>query len=210
MNWGAVTKMKNPTIKKVTLSDGRGVIIKEPAIEEDLQRLVDFLSSLPPEMKNYLRYNVTQADVCRRRLEQLDSKNHWRLIAELDGEIVGDTTLDREPFGWTRHVAELRGIVSPNIRGMGIGSLLRNQIVGQARLAGVERLVAEVLREQTDLIEALEKAGFQYEATRRKYAKDLRGTLHDVIIMSNDLEQVWKRLAEDWVDMDIKPHSRGI
>ena len=198
------------SIKKVPLPDGREVVLKQPTIDEDLQRLVSFLNGLPPEMKNYLRYNVTKTEVCRRRLEQVDSKNHWRLIAEVNGEIVGDGTLDREPFGWTRHVAELRGLVHPDYRRLGVGQILRTELVNQGRAAGVERLVAEVLREQTHVIEMLENAGFRYEATRKKYAKDSRGKLHDVIIMSNDLEMVWRRLAEDFADMDIKPYSRGL
>ena len=193
----------------MTLSDGRQVVVREPTADGDLEKLVAFLSGLPPQMKIYLRYNVTEAAICKRRLEQLDGANHFRLIAEVDGQIAGDTTLDREPFGWTRHVAEVRGIVHPDFQRLGIASILRGQIVDLARLAGIERLVAEVLREQTDLIEAFKRDGFQYEATRLKYAKDMSGKLHDVIILSNDLEQVWKRLAENWADMDIKPHSTG-
>ena len=48
-----------------------------------------------------------------------------------------------------------------------------------------------------------------YEATRKKYAKDLQGKLHDVILMSNDLSKVWRSLARQIEELDTQP-SRTI
>lgn len=197
------------TIKKTPLNDGRELVIRQPKGEEDLKKLVRFLSGLPADLRNTLRYNVADQETCRFRLGQLDDKNHWRLIAELNGVIVGDATMDREPFAWTRHVAQLRCVVEPGFQQFGVGQVLFDELVGLGPDAGIERLYTEVMAEQTDLIVMLEKSGFSFEARRNKYAKDPSGKLHDLIIMSNDLDSVWKRLDEQLVEMDIRIYSSG-
>jgi len=183
----------------------RELTITEPSVESDLERLVEFFRLLPQETRNYLRYDVTDIDSCRTRLEQLDGKDHWRLIAEIDGKIVGDATMDREPFGWTHHVAEVRAIVFPNYLHLGIGPALFSKLAEIGAKSEIETLFTEVMVEQTDLIVALEQCGFVKEAVRKNYAKDLNSKTHDVIIMSNNLEEVWRHLADlvDETDMKI-------
>lgn len=186
------------------LSDNRKVFVRVPDAEADLEALVEFLTRLPAEVRNYLRYDVSEADMCRRRLKQVDDVDHWRVIAELDGKIVGDVTMDREPYGWSRHVAELRGVVHPDYRYLGIEPILFNQLVKFGSQAGIERLFTAVRADQRQTILMLEKEGFVYEFTRRKYAKDIKGKLRDVVVMSNDLDAVWKQLADQLEEMDIR------
>ncbi len=190
--------------KQVVLSDGRSLLVREPKVPDDLEKMVTFFSALPTAVRNHLRYSVIDIDFCHNRLKQIDGKDHWRLIAELNDEIVADATMDREPFGWTRHVAQLRSVVNPQFSGLGIESVLFNQLVNLGASSMIEKLYTEVHKEQADLIALLEKEGFVYEAVRKKYAKDPKGKLHDVVIMSNDLEVVWKALADHLEEMDIK------
>lgn len=190
------------TSKKVLLPDGREVTLRRPAAGEDLDRVVAFLTGLPPEIKNRLRYDVTDRAMAETRLSQIDDHDHWRLVAELDGRIVADGTMDREPYMWTRHVAQLRTIVDPKMERLGIRDMLVNRLVALGAKAGIERLYTEVLKSQADLIKILENEGFAYEATRKKYAKDLEGRLHDVVVMSNDLGAVWEQLRDRLEELD--------
>ena len=64
----------------------RELVITEPSAESDLERLVEFFSRIPLKTRNHLRYDVTEVESCRARLEQLDGKNHWRLIATMNDE----------------------------------------------------------------------------------------------------------------------------
>lgn len=196
--------------KKITLSSGEEVIIRQPSIEADLNRLVGFFSSLPAEIKNNLVYKVSDPEICRERLNQVDGKDHWRFLAEIDGKIAGDATMDRSSVNWTRHVAHIRVVVHPDYWRLGVGTLLCNQLVSVGAQSGVERLDVEMLKQHKEFIEMVGKLGFKYEVTRKHYAKDVNGELHDMIIMSNDLEAVWKRLAEELMEMDTKPHSIGM
>ncbi len=190
--------------KRIGLKDGRELIVRRPSLENDLEALVGFLSNLPEERRNYFRYNVADSRICRARLEQINWTEHWRLIAELDDEIVGNGTLDRDPFGWTRHMAHLRCVVHPKYEKLGVGPILLRELVDIAKTAGIERLYAEVIKAQKNVIRMLEKEGFISEMTLPKYAKDLRGRLHDVVIMSNNLEEIWEHLAEEMSELDIR------
>ena len=193
--------------KSVRLADGRELVIRQPKTEEDLDRLVTFFSKLPPQVKNYLRYNVESADFCRHRLNSVDGQDHWRLIAELDGEIVGDATMDREPFGWTRHMAELRAVVDPQSENLGIESILYSQLAELGSVSKVERLFVEVLEEHRGLVHILEEEGFIREGILKHRAKDQKGKLHDVVLLSNDLETVWRTLEDRLSDQDLKLHN---
>lgn len=193
------------TNKHVTLASGQVITIAKLSKESDVERLRSFFISLPPESRHYLRYNVTNAGFLAARLAQLDNESHWRIVAELDGEIVGDATMDREPFAWTHHVAELRAVVHPDHQNKGVLAMMLEDLLALGAKAKIERLFTEVVGAQTEAIAALEKEGFVYEATRKRYAKDSSGKLHDVIIMSNDLEQMWKRLKEHLEELDVPP-----
>ncbi|MCU0660967.1 MAG: GNAT family N-acetyltransferase [Myxococcota bacterium] len=197
------------TIKKVTLASGQIITLVQLNRTSDVERLRAFFLGLPDEARHYLRYNVTKKEFVSARLAQLDDANHWRIVAELDGEIIGDATMDREPFAWTHHVAELRALVHPDHTNKGILAMMFEELVALGAKAKVERLFTEVIKVQTNLITDLEKEGFAYEATRKSYAKDSAGKLHDVIIMSNDLNLMWKRLKDHLEELDVPPSFYG-
>lgn len=184
-------------------------VIRIPDPEADLWSLVGFLSSLPEEQRIYLRYDVTRPEGCLARLKQVDGRHHFRLIAEVDGRIVADGTLDREVFFWSRHMAELRCVFSQEAIDLGVGPLLIHDLVGLGhQVHDIEILFTEVMPEQRELIQMMTDAGFVYEATRKRAAKDIHGRTHDLQIYSNDLERVWERLEEQILHHDT-PYFSG-
>jgi len=122
----------------------------------------------------------------------------------VDGALVGDATMDRSLYPWTRHVADLRCAVDPKFEKLGVRAALLAALVEISSEAGIERLCSDVLDSQPGLISSLESLGFTREVVRKHYAKDLAGKYHDVIVMSNDREPVWRRLSETLEDMDVK------
>jgi len=188
----------------VTLNDGRIMKIYVPDPDADLDKLVAFLSGLPQSERNNMRYNVTDKKYGAQRLRMVDGVDHWRLLAEVDGAVVGDATMDRSLYQWTRHVADLRCAVDPIYEKLGVRVVLLKALVELSGAAGIERLCSEVLDSQPGLISSLDGLGFTREVVRKHYAKDLTGTYHDVIVMSNDREPVWRRLSECLEDMDVQ------
>jgi RimJ/RimL family protein N-acetyltransferase len=197
--------------KTTQIAGGLEMVIRKPSLSRDMDRLVAFYSSLPPVVRNYLRCDATDRSVCMRRILEVDNKNHWRLIGEIDGNIVADATLDREPFGWTRHVAHLRVVLDPRFQKMGIKIALFIELVERGGEAGVERFYVEVLKEQKDLIAGLEGVGFTCEGMRKGFAKDAKGKVHDVMVFSNDRGVIWAELAAQMEDLDtrLSQYRRG-
>jgi len=187
------------------LADGREVLIRRPSVERDLDRLLSFYAQLPEAVRNHLRYDVGRnREVSTARLRQLDNQDHWRLTAELqDGTFVGDGTMDREPFGWTRHIANIRIVVGEGFDTLGAREAICEELIRVAQKSGIERLETEVLPEHESYIRFLTQLGFEREVVRKNRAKGIDGKLHDLIILSNDLESVWKRLEDNIHDMDI-------
>jgi N-acetylglutamate synthase-like GNAT family acetyltransferase len=185
------------------LQDGKEVRIRKPTVEADLDRLMHFFVHLPPERKIWLRYNVNNHEILVQRLAEVDGEDHWRLIAELDGQIIADGTMDREAYSWMRHVAELRVIVDRAFQETGVLQALCEELVVLAQEAGVEKLQCMVPVERAKHIQNLEAIGFKQEVVRKGLVKGIDAKLHDVVIMSNDLDEVWRRLEERMQDMDI-------
>jgi hypothetical protein len=189
------------TVKQ--LPNGKELRIWRPSADVDLDRLIEFFQALPASVKNLLRYNVSDREITRARLGQVDNVNHWRLVAEVDRRIIADATMDREPYGWTRHIAQIRVVLEPAAEQLGVREILCEDLVRMARVGGVEVLSTEVFPDQHAFVAFLESLGFVREVIRKRYAKGVDGRLHDVLILSNDLESVWRHLEESLHDMDV-------
>jgi RimJ/RimL family protein N-acetyltransferase len=187
------------------LADGREILIRRPGVDRDLDQLLAFYAQLPAAVKNHLRYDVgSNREVGAARLRQLDDQNHWRLVAEIeDGTFVGDGTMDREPFGWIRHIAGIRIVVGVGFDQLGVREAICEELIRLAQKSGIERVETEVLPDHESYIQFLSRLGFEREVVRKNRAKGIDGKLHDLLIMSNDLEGVWKKLEESIQEMDI-------
>jgi len=162
-----------------------------------------FFSGLEGDERNYVRCDFNDEQFLRQRLAQLDGKDHFRVVLEVDGKVIAEGTIDRESFFWARHVAEVRCVV-PNEwlqRGAAQKVLWELVRIGHT-MAGIEILYTELVPEQKLLMAAFLDAGFVYEATRRRFAKDAQGNYHDVVIMANDIERIWRQLEQDMLDAD--------
>jgi len=192
------------------LADGTEITVCSFVYPDDTQQLFDFFCRLPPRIRNYLRFDVTRRDLLEKRLALLDNEDHWLLFAKTGGQIIAQAALDREPYGWTRHVAGVRSVVTDEWDNKGVRDILLHQIVSIAEKKGIERLYTEVQIEQRGYITRLEENGFVPYVTMPGYSKDLKGRMHDVMVMSNDLHNVWDILKERLEDMDIRmPNIHG-
>lgn len=190
--------------KTVILPGNLELVVRQPDAHRDLYNLIYFFTGLPPESRRYLRYDVTDVEAGRSRLLHVDSKNHWRMIAELEGRIVGDATLDRRLDAWAGHVAELRGVIDPECHRLCVGPILFGELLEIASAAGIERLICEVLEQDTEHIDMMDAIGFVREATLKNYARDMSGKPQDLVIMTNDLSDAWNRLLEQMEELDIR------
>jgi len=179
------------------LKDGTEVILR-PMTEKDKDKLHEFFHSLPEDDKLYLRDDVDKKETIEKWVKNLDYDRVLPILAEIGGKIVGDATLHRPAYGWMSHVGSIRIVVDKRFRKKGLGTLLAREIFYQALKVGLEKLVAEMASKQSSAIKVFDALGFHQEALLQKHIVDSKGRKHDLVIMANDVEDLWKKIQDAW------------
>ena len=111
------------------------------------------------------------------------ARNAIVLLAELNGEIVGNLTFRGGNRARTRHVGEFGISVARRAQGCGVGRRLMELLLEWARDGGVVRKINLVVRTDNDRAIALyESLGFLIEGRRRRDML-IDGVFHDSLIM---------------------------
>ncbi len=162
------------------LRDGRAVEVR-PLREDDEAGLAEFGASLRRDDWRYLDLDL-QSPATVTRLVTAHAASNWRqLVAVIDGRIVGYATVRQLP-GWRSHVGDIHLVVSDTARGSGVGSMLAQNVLRCARDLGVEKVILEMIAEESAGRAIFEHLGFTLEGTLRAQAKDESGQLHDLLL----------------------------
>lgn len=162
--------------------------------DTDRDAILAFARSLPEHDLLFLRRDITQVENVEAWLRDIAEGSYASIAAWSGGEIVGYTTVASDRMTWTRHVAELRVLVAPAMRGLGLGRLLTEQGFAIARERGVRKMIAQMTTDQEAAVHAFERMGFEREAVLRGQVMDRDGALHDLQIMSLDVEEFRAKL----------------
>ena len=179
---------------KVALRDGTTVTVR-PMEAKDGLGVLDFFRALPEEDRLFLRDNVTNAEWLDRFVRQIDYNTMIPLVAECEGKVVGNATLQHPLHGWAAHVGELRVAVARAFQHKGLGTLLARELVRIAVDAGLEKMVVSVMDNQIGAKRAFEKLGFHPEAVLKGHVKDSHGAKRDLVIMANDVSHIWEAMV---------------
>ncbi len=185
--------------KTVRLRDGRQVTLR-PMVREDEFRLLEFFRRLPPCDRQCLKDDVTSAAVIHSWAENLNYDRVIPILAEYEGRLVGDATLHRTSYGWSRHVGEIRLVTDPDFRQQRLGRALAREIFYVAQVLGLEKVVAMMMEDQIGAIRVFSALGFEREAVLKNHVLDLEGRHHNLIVMSQDVAGFWKRLEDKIAD----------
>ncbi|WP_424579075.1 N-acetyltransferase family protein [Bradyrhizobium sp. USDA 241] len=110
--------------------------------------------------------------------------------ASSEGRVVGCGTLVRDPHSWSPHVGEIRMVVSPDVRGKGVGKALSQETFALALGAGLEKLSVQMTVDQQSAIALFESLGFKAEALLRDHVRDVHGKTHDIVVLGHNIAQV--------------------
>jgi len=187
--------------KSVRLRDGAEVRLRplEPA---DVPLSHRFFLSLSDEDRRCLRMDVTDIENVRRRLEPADDSDPWRLAALAGGAIVAEASLHQPRYGWMRHTAELRCIVARPFQARGLGSALFAETYQEATRRHIEKLYALVPSDLPAAVRISERLGFRAELTLADHLRTPEGELKDLIVMTVNLRDLWRRLEDLMQSMD--------
>jgi RimJ/RimL family protein N-acetyltransferase len=153
----------------------------------DADVALTFARALPPSDLVFLRRDITRPEAVAVWMEGIARGRIMSLLAESAGLVHGYVTIARDDHSWSPHVAELRVMVSPTLRGKGLGRLLTQEGFALALGLGIQKVVAQMTVNQKAAIAVFDEMGFRPEALLRDHVKDRDGKTYDLVIMSHDV-----------------------
>ncbi len=161
---------------------------------EDGAAVAGFIQKLPTHDILFVRRDVTHPKVVTAWLASIAEGTITSLAARSNGELIGCTAIVTDPRSWSRHVGELRVMISPDWRGRGLGRLLIQECFALALGLGLEKLYVQMTVDQRSAIAVFEELGFRAEAVLRDHVKDRDGTTCDLALLSHHIAEVPQRL----------------
>jgi L-amino acid N-acyltransferase YncA len=181
--------------KKVKLKDSCEIMIRTLE-KDDFENLFEFFQNLPEKDRMFLKDNVKNPETIKGWFKEFDPDKVYPLVALKDGKIVADGTLHRARHGWSKHVGEIRLVVSPQYQSKGLGMLLLDELFHVAMQKGVKKMMAQIASNQMRLISAFEKFGFIKEAVLKDHILDITGMKSDLIIMTSNIDDLIKKMED--------------
>ncbi len=156
----------------VALRDGRSVLLR-PIDAKDADRIIDLHNSLSFDSQ-YFRFfgpkpRLTKAEA--EYLAKIDYHKRFAIVAEVkeDGNkrLVGVGRFDVN----APRVAEAAVVVRDDYQGVGLGSALLTRMREVGRGAGLDAFTAEVLAENTKMLDLLKRNDLEFEPTQSGVVK---------------------------------------
>lgn len=167
-----------------TLETGDRQIELRPMSENDRDAIVHFARALPPHDLLFLQRDIRNPKVVDAWIDQIGQGQISSLVAEENGQIVGCNAMVRDEFSWSSHVCDIRILVAPECRGIGLGRLLALHCLDRARTAEIEKLTVKMTPDQTGALKLFEEMGFRPEALLRDEVRDAAGKTCDIVILA--------------------------
>ena len=156
----------------------------------DRAALVEFVARLPTTDLLFVPRDINHPKVIDAWMAALQDGRMAGLAARRGGQLVGCSSIYTDPLSWSRHVGELRVLLSPSWRGRGLGRVMMQECFGQALDLGLKKLVAQMTTDQRSGITVFEDMGFKAEALLAGHVADRAGGLHDLVLLSHHVEAV--------------------
>jgi len=172
--------------REVKIGDGRRVTLRLMG-KSDRDQMVNFARTLPADDLLFLRRDITDPEVIDGWIHNAEIGRSVTVLAESDGELVGYGSLNINAAFWTRHVGEIRVLVSPDYRKLGLGRRLAYEIFAIAKDLGLQKMLARMTPDQKGARATFERLGFRAEALLHDFVLDRDGKTRDLLIMSYDI-----------------------
>ncbi len=153
----------------------------------DRDPLIAFARQLPDHDLLFLRRDITRPEEVDAWLAEVEAGTNITLVALDDEGIAGYASVSLRTIRWAQHVAELRVLTAPRLRGRGVGRALTNRAFAAAVDRGVEKMVAQMTPDQEVAISVFFRLGFEHEARLRDEVRDMQGRKHDLLVLTLDV-----------------------
>ncbi len=161
---------------KAQLRDGRTLVLRR-CRESDWRALYEMEVALLRDGRGQVRLESDLGSPERfeqRMLGKLE-RDVW-LLAELEGRVVAEGSVDRLGPQLVRHVGVLAVGVHPATQGLGIGRAIMDALTERAVRVGVVRLELAVRSDNVRAIALYRSLGFEREAVRKRFLRLVDGS----------------------------------
>ena len=172
--------------REVKMGEGRTIALRLMG-GSDRDAMVDFARTLPADDLLFLRRDITDPEVIDGWLHNIEMGRSVTVLAESGGELVGYGSLNMNAAFWTRHVGEIRVVISPDYRKLGLGRRLAYDVFAIAKDLGLQKMLARMTPDQKGARATFERLGFRAEALLHDFVLDRDGKTRDLLIMSYDI-----------------------
>lgn len=167
-----------------SLADGRRWTLR-PARPTDAHALARLFASVRGEG----RWLLTPANAVSEPSEaffigeMIRSTNGLAIVAEGDGEVIGNVLVTVERNSVTNHVGTLSIVIDRDWRDVGIGSAMVRAAQDWVRSQGLAKLGLSVFPDNARAIAVYEHCGFEREGLRRRQYR-VDGAFRDELLMA--------------------------
>jgi RimJ/RimL family protein N-acetyltransferase len=177
---------KKRTFPWTTKIDGTQIKLRLMTAD-DKDAVLEFARKLPEDDLLFLSFDITQESFVEHWIRRINGGTWFTILVEADGRLVGHGSLMRTEQIWSRHLGEIVLLLSPEVRGKGLGNILAGEIFAKAEEWNLMKVVARMAADQKGAIQVFEKLGFNAEALLADYVIDRNDRTHDLIAMSYDI-----------------------
>ncbi|WP_447748140.1 N-acetyltransferase family protein [Pseudomonas nicosulfuronedens] len=156
---------------------------------DDAAALTGFIGQLPVHDLLFVRRDISHPKVIAAWLSSL-GEQVTSLVAYAGDQLVGCSAVVVDSWSWSAHVGDLRILVAPEWRGVGLGGVLIHESINLAVSQGLEKLTVQMTVDQSAAITAFEALGFQPESVLRNHVRDHEGHTYDLALLSLDVNEL--------------------
>jgi ribosomal protein S18 acetylase RimI-like enzyme len=169
--------------------------------------VLEFAQKLPVHDLLFLPRNISEPKVLAAWVKEIERGSITSLLAVKSGRVVGCGTIVRDPLSWSPHVGEIRNVISPDVRGQGVGRALSQETFALALSGGLEKLLVQMTVDQTGAIAIFEGLGFKAEALLHDHVRDSAGKKHDIVVLAHNVAQFRAQMEAYGLPDAVQPQN---
>jgi RimJ/RimL family protein N-acetyltransferase len=171
---------------EIRAKDGRTITLRLMEAS-DRDELLAFARSLPHDDLLFLRIDITLPEVMEQWVRDIEEGRTITVLAEEGGKLTGYGSLHYNEVLWTGHVGEIRVLVGPDYRRLGLGSRLASELFALSKDLGLKKIMVQMTSDQKGARVTFEHLGFRPEALLTDFVLDREGKTRDLLMMSYDI-----------------------
>ncbi len=167
------------------LKDGRRCIFEEPT-ESAAAEMIDYVKQVGDETDNLTfnskEFSLSVEDEARFLKSQHASETSFMLVVRIEGKIVASLGMQSNPRNRLRHRGTFGVSVLKECWGLGIGTLLIEEMIRKAKSIGITKLNLKVRTDNYKAIDLYKRIGFIEEGKESRGMR-INGEYVDFILM---------------------------